>query len=190
MDIINHNEIDEYVNAERIFGYEKPNIDQEIYHIIDNDKRGIRALCKRYMKEFDVEIGSWTIRKRKYTSREWVHRLWCDWNIEKLLTKRKQYERWLLRASSDSEKSRDGIVTREMIERAKAVPCTAILEMPGDVARCPWHSERTPSLKYYRNKNHVHCFGCGKHGDSIALAMQVWGVGFREAVLRLTGSHA
>jgi predicted Fe-S protein YdhL (DUF1289 family) len=32
---------------------------------------------------------------------------------------------------------------------------------------CPWHDDKTPSCKVY--DHHVHCFGCGKHADSIEL---------------------
>ena len=35
------------------------------------------------------------------------------------------------------------------------------------VARCPFHSDRTPSMKLY--EDHFHCFGCGAHGDVIDL---------------------
>lgn len=31
--------------------------------------------------------------------------------------------------------------------------------------RCPFHDDRTPSLKIYANS--YHCFGCGAHGDAI-----------------------
>lgn len=31
--------------------------------------------------------------------------------------------------------------------------------------RCPFHADRTPSLKLYGD--HFHCFGCGAHGDVI-----------------------
>ena len=34
--------------------------------------------------------------------------------------------------------------------------------------RCPFHADKTPSLKLYGD--HFHCFGCGAHGDGNALA--------------------
>lgn len=35
---------------------------------------------------------------------------------------------------------------------------------------CPFHHEKTPSLKIY--KNSYHCFGCNAHGDSIDFVAQ------------------
>ena len=41
----------------------------------------------------------------------------------------------------------------------------------GDMCRCPFHEERTPSMKLY--DDHFHCFGCGKSGDATALTAQL-----------------
>ena len=49
--------------------------------------------------------------------------------------------------------------------------------------RCPFHADRTPSLKLY--DNHFHCFGCGAHGDVIDLAAGLLGCSKSEAARRL-----
>lgn len=67
---------------------------------------------------------------------------------------------------------------------ARAVPIDELLEVRMGFARCPSHSERTPSLKVY-DDNHVHCFGCGFHGSAVDVAMAKWNVGPREAAERL-----
>lgn len=36
-------------------------------------------------------------------------------------------------------------------------------------ACCPFHTEETPSFKITPTKGFYHCFGCGAHGDAIAL---------------------
>lgn len=49
---------------------------------------------------------------------------------------------------------------------------------------CPFHGERTPSLKLYPDGG-WHCFGCGKGGSSIDFVMALFDIDFRQAVVRL-----
>ena len=42
----------------------------------------------------------------------------------------------------------------------------------GSVVCCPFHAARTPSMKL--NEDYFYCFGCGAHGDVIALAAQLF----------------
>ena len=49
--------------------------------------------------------------------------------------------------------------------------------------RCPFHADRTPSLKLYGD--HFHCFGCGAHGDVIDLTAALLGCSKAEAAKRL-----
>jgi hypothetical protein len=37
------------------------------------------------------------------------------------------------------------------------------------MGRCPIHDDKTPSLVAYANDDHVHCFGCGFHGDIFSI---------------------
>ncbi|MBR6862427.1 MAG: DNA primase [Acidaminococcaceae bacterium] len=53
----------------------------------------------------------------------------------------------------------------------------------GGMACCPFHDDRTPSLRLY--EDHFFCFGCGKYGDLIDLAGQLLGLGPGDAVERL-----
>lgn len=49
---------------------------------------------------------------------------------------------------------------------------------------CPFHNERTPSLKLYPDGG-WHCFGCGKGGSSIDFVMGLYGLDFRQAMVWL-----
>lgn len=49
---------------------------------------------------------------------------------------------------------------------------------------CPFHGERHPSMKLY--KDGFHCFACGAHGDVISWVMQFDSVGFNAACERLS----
>lgn len=52
-------------------------------------------------------------------------------------------------------------------------------------ARCPFHSEKTPSFTVSPAKQFYHCFGCGAHGTAISFLMEYHGLGFVEAVREL-----
>lgn len=38
---------------------------------------------------------------------------------------------------------------------------------------CPFHEEKTASMKLYQKDNNFHCFSCGKHGDVIDLTAKL-----------------
>ena len=50
---------------------------------------------------------------------------------------------------------------------------------------CPFHNERTASLKIYPNSNSFYCFGCGAGGDVIDFVRLLYGLDFRQACVRL-----
>jgi DNA primase len=52
---------------------------------------------------------------------------------------------------------------------------------------CPFHSDANPSFSIEPGKPWWRCYGCGKHGDAATLVMELEGVGFPEAINRLTG---
>lgn len=54
-------------------------------------------------------------------------------------------------------------------------------------ARCPFHTEKTPSFTVNREKQFYHCFGCGAHGNAIGFLMDYERQSFVEAVESLAG---
>jgi DNA primase len=50
------------------------------------------------------------------------------------------------------------------------------------VARCPFHSEKSPSFNVNRNKQFFHCFGCHINGNAISFLMEFNHLSFVEAV--------
>jgi len=52
-------------------------------------------------------------------------------------------------------------------------------------ARCPFHSEKSPSFTVSPSKQFYHCFGCGAHGDAIGFLMEYSGLGYIEAIKEL-----
>jgi DNA primase len=49
-------------------------------------------------------------------------------------------------------------------------------------ARCPFHTEKTPSFSVSRDKQFYHCFGCGAHGNAIGFLMDYERQTFVEAI--------
>ena len=50
------------------------------------------------------------------------------------------------------------------------------------IARCPFHSEKTPSFNVHQSKGIYKCFGCGAGGSVYDFIMQIEGCSFPEAV--------
>ena len=55
------------------------------------------------------------------------------------------------------------------------------------VARCPFHTEKTPSFSVSQTKQFFHCFGCGVSGNAISFLMNFSHLDFVEAVEDLAG---
>lgn len=53
----------------------------------------------------------------------------------------------------------------------------------GSMIRCPFHADRTPSMKL--NEDYFYCFGCGAHGDVIDLAARLFGLSGYDAAKKL-----
>lgn len=54
------------------------------------------------------------------------------------------------------------------------------------VISCPFHKgDRTPSLKLYDGERGWYCFGCGRGGSVINFVMELFGLNFQQAVLRI-----
>lgn len=53
---------------------------------------------------------------------------------------------------------------------------------------CPFHKEKTPSMKIYKT-NTFYCFGCGKSGDVFKFVEYMENCDFKTAFLRLGGFY-
>lgn len=57
-------------------------------------------------------------------------------------------------------------------------------------ANCPFHHEKTASMKVYGGKGGYHCFGCGANGDIITFVEEYFQISFKEAVKKLNDDFA
>jgi DNA primase len=79
------------------------------------------------------------------------------------------------------DKIKEGITVAELVgEYVK-------LEKAGvnHKALCPFHNEKTPSFMVNAERNFWYCFGCQKGGDIFSFLMEIEGLDFREAMVRL-----
>ena len=53
----------------------------------------------------------------------------------------------------------------------------------GNMVCCPFHNDRTPSMKL--NEDYFYCFGCGATGDVIDLAAKLFGLSSYDAAKKL-----
>ena len=50
---------------------------------------------------------------------------------------------------------------------------------------CPFHNEKSPSFSVSPQKQMYYCFGCGATGDAVDLTAKLFGIGLREAAVKL-----
>ncbi len=53
----------------------------------------------------------------------------------------------------------------------------------GSMVCCPFHDDRTPSMKL--NEDYFYCFGCGAHGDVIEFTSKLFGISALDAAKKL-----
>lgn len=74
---------------------------------------------------------------------------------------------------------------RGMVSARQAAEHYGFAPDRGGFIRCPFHAEKTASLKLYDDDGGFCCFGCGAKGSVIDFTMRLFDIGFRQAVLRL-----
>ena len=72
---------------------------------------------------------------------------------------------------------KDRLTMREVLERYGYEPNNR------GFMCCPFHNEKTPSMKIY-DKDY-HCFGCGEHGDVITFVQKLFNLSFQEALRKI-----
>lgn len=55
---------------------------------------------------------------------------------------------------------------------------------------CPFHHEKTPSMKIYNGMGGYNCFGCGANGDSITFVQEYFALPFGDAIKKINDDFA
>lgn len=75
--------------------------------------------------------------------------------------------------------TRESVSARQMGERMGLKP-----DKKG-FAICPFHAEKTGSMRLYDGNRGYHCFGCGANGSVIDLVMKYYNLSLMQAICRI-----
>lgn len=77
---------------------------------------------------------------------------------------------------------------KRLVDMREAVEHYGFYPNIGGYISCPFHKEKTASLKVYTNQGGHggwHCFGCGRGGSVIDFVMQLFDINYQQAVIRI-----
>lgn len=152
-------------------------------HIAEYDKEWIRERRREYLlnKYMDVFIRLYKKSKR-YIADLIIEMQYLNgydteaFNYRK--TEIRKEIRWYLKRNRNTGEELN-------ISTAKDYPFERLMVFNNGMAKCPFHDDTEPSLKYYKKTNTVHCFSCNKSWDTIQYIMDIEGKSFVEAVISL-----
>jgi hypothetical protein len=125
------------------------------------------------------------MESRRNTEKE-IEREFITHGIDDLVRVRDEWKRVLKAYSYKQDNTK--LINEQDVLRAKEYPVNQLIKFNNaGFAPCIFHNEKTGSMRYYKNSNSVHCFGCGTSGDSIKVAQQLFGDNFINTVKRLCG---
>lgn len=130
--------------------------------------------------QFQIDYFKTSIR----ASNNEFSKIWRQETLDKWILKKKKILNTLKFHDSF------GTDSKLNIEKAKSYPIEQLIEFDrGGFARCLWHEEKSPSLKWYPSRNKAHCFaGCGDF-DSIDVFQKINNLSFKEAVNNLCQNY-
>lgn len=76
-------------------------------------------------------------------------------------------------------------VIKERLTMSEVLSAYGYVPNRARFVRCPFHNEKTASMKVYEKD--FHCFGCGEHGDVISFVQKLFGLSFPDALKRIDG---
>lgn len=158
---------------------------KEVFVCLDNDeagRRGIERICRMMPRTKNIPLPAEVGEKGDIT----------DYFV-KLNKTAEDFSKLMAYAfvpvfetKKEPAPKKKKVVSGDKLTRAKAFPIGNLIKVNSQgFARCLFHQEKTGSLKIYKD-NKFKCFGCGKFGDVIDIAKEVFGIDTKEAINKLS----
>lgn len=156
---------------------------QVIKKLLRSNVKHVKQYSKDMITSYDGHISRLMVYKRSIVEEK--ERAMYDDLIHELVTEKRDWSNTIKNFAY--KKSGDGLINDQDVINAKAFPMRSLITFNSqNFAKCPWHNEKSASLKLYNHTNTVHCFGCGKSGDTIEVTRAQFNESFIHAVKRLT----
>jgi len=157
-------EVKWYKSQEDIWENQLPNRNERIQGFLDDGsltQEDIDEFKKRFLLEKHKKLMKLYLKNK-------------DKNVLKELNKvRVEYKYRFEKEKNDRISDRD-------IEVARETPLSNFVEVKNGFALCPFHNDKTPSLKI--DKNLFYCFACNEGGDTIKFIMKTKDMKFPTAI--------
>lgn len=151
--------------------YDIPNDSNEIPRL----KNDIRAMAGKFKNAANAFVEMQ--QRPQVDPVEWY---FIDLCREYTLERYDHYQRLLksFNANSSANENKDRLL------KVKQVPIPLFMKFNREnFAPCPFHNEKTPSLKYYPKENRLYCFGsCQRSFDVVDVVCHERGLEFKEAI--------
>jgi DNA primase len=168
-------------------------IDEQLpspYMIFLPDRPGVKDISDYVQAGGDIQILMSSGKQFNHIADVYADRveriaLWRSTHFHDAVIEKHEHDIHVLKSEA-----RTNYVGEDDVAKAKAVPIPKLMKFSGKKACCVFHNEKTPSMVYFQNDNHVYCFGCNKIADSIDVyraleARNGRTISFKEAVNEL-----
>lgn len=155
--------------------------------IIRTSKQKIKQLKEQLKNIRQVQWALVDNRTKDPVNKE-LFQLWIDDEEQQRKDIFKQIKRiiFTIQRIKNPEVIPTGKITEADIAHAKEVPLENFLQInQAGFAHCPFHQDKTPSLKIYKKQNRWFCFSCNSGCDIIDLIMRQDNCDFLTAVKKL-----
>ena len=80
-------------------------------------------------------------------------------------------------------------IVKDKVDIVDAAQRYGVQVVRGGKAHCPWYTDRTPSLSFYKDNSRFHCFSCGAGGDVIDLVGMLLNLTAMDAAKELNSTY-